>query len=102
MAGPALTDMRLGLVTSGSGRVLHDDGFITAGEVEITLDGPGAAGFAAEIVVACQSHEALAGITRAAMQALRSYQHGNTSPDLAKEIADACDAALEKVAEARS
>jgi hypothetical protein len=31
---------------------------------------------------------------QAASHALRSYQYGNASPDLAAEIADACDAAL--------
>ena len=30
----------------------------------------------------------------AAAMALRSYEHGNASPDLAREVADACDAAL--------
>jgi hypothetical protein len=29
-----------------------------------------------------------------AILALRSYQHGNTAPDLAREMADACEAAL--------
>lgn len=37
---------------------------------------------------------AMRGALLAASQALRSYQHGNASPDLAKAIADACDAAL--------
>ncbi len=30
-----------------------------------------------------------------AINALRSYQYGNSSPDLAEEIADACEVALE-------
>lgn len=30
----------------------------------------------------------------AASHALRSYQHGNSAPDLARQTADACDAAL--------
>ncbi len=32
-----------------------------------------------------------------ALHALRSYQHGNASPDLAEEVADACEAALAPV-----
>lgn len=32
----------------------------------------------------------------AASHALRSYHHGNAAPELASEIADACDAALAK------
>ena len=31
---------------------------------------------------------------KAASSALRSYQHGNTATDLAKEVADFCDGAL--------
>lgn len=38
--------------------------------------------------------EALIKVVHAAAHALRSYQYGNASPDLAEEIADACDAAL--------
>ncbi len=37
---------------------------------------------------------------QAAAQALRSYQHGNSGPDLAEEVADACDAALVRVEDA--
>ena len=33
-------------------------------------------------------------ILESAKHALRSYQHCNSSPELAEEIADACDAAL--------
>lgn len=35
-------------------------------------------------------------ICKAASAALRSYQYGNSSPDLAKEIADSIDAAITK------
>lgn len=37
---------------------------------------------------------ALAKALPAAISALRSYEHGNASPDLAKEIADHCAAVL--------
>lgn len=33
---------------------------------------------------------------RSAVSALRSYQHGNSAPDLAKEVADAVEAAIAK------
>ncbi len=33
-------------------------------------------------------------IATAALEALRSYQYGNSSPELAKEIADALESAL--------
>ena len=36
---------------------------------------------------------------RAAMQALRSYQYGNASPELAQEIADAAEALIRRVEE---
>ena len=38
----------------------------------------------------------LLAVCQAARQALRSYQYGNGSPDLAVEIADACEAAIAK------
>ncbi len=39
---------------------------------------------------------------RAAVSALRSYQYGNASPDLAKEVADALEAALSPTPEAQA
>jgi hypothetical protein len=39
----------------------------------------------------------LARLLRGASQALRSYQYGNSSPDLAEEMANACDDTLRKV-----
>jgi hypothetical protein len=45
-----------------------------------------------------------AGLIRAAMaavHALRSYQHGNSSPELAEEIADALNAAIEQALDDR-
>lgn len=33
-------------------------------------------------------------VLKAAADALRSYQHGNAATELAREVADACDAAL--------
>jgi hypothetical protein len=36
-------------------------------------------------------------LLRAASHALRSYQHGNSSPELAAEVADAIDAALANI-----
>ena len=39
--------------------------------------------------------DALRGVLVAAEHALRSYQHGNTAPDLAQEVADAIRAALD-------
>jgi hypothetical protein len=46
----------------------------------------------------CPAHPmaALAKVTTGAMHALRSYEHGNASTELAKEIADACEAALKQ------
>jgi hypothetical protein len=38
--------------------------------------------------------EVLLKATEAAFHALRSYQYGNASPELAEEVADACEAAL--------
>jgi len=35
----------------------------------------------------------------AAVHALRSYQHGNSSPELAEEIADALDSAIRRAIE---
>lgn len=35
-------------------------------------------------------------VARSAVEALRSYQYGNSSPDLAEEIADALEAAIAK------
>lgn len=40
-------------------------------------------------------------VLAAARDALRSYQHGNAAPDLAREVADACDRILGRPAEAR-
>ena len=40
--------------------------------------------------------DATAKALNAAIHALRSYQHGNASPDLAEEIADHCAAILEE------
>jgi hypothetical protein len=47
-------------------------------------------------VAACPAHP-MAGLVKAvtaAAHALKSYAHGNASPELAQEIAEACDAAL--------
>lgn len=46
------------------------------------------------IVNAANSHDAMCKALRGATLALRSYQYGNASPDLAAGIADACEAAL--------
>lgn len=43
--------------------------------------------------------QALLDACKAASHALKSYQYGNASPDLAKEMAEYCDAAI-AVAEA--
>lgn len=52
---------------------------------------------AAFIVRVCNAHDDLVQVLWAARDALRSYQYGNSATDLAKGIADACDAALAKV-----
>jgi hypothetical protein len=49
---------------------------------------------AALIQRSAPAHPQLINTIRAAGHALRSYQHGNESPDLAREIADACEAVL--------
>lgn len=49
---------------------------------------------AAFIVRACARHRDLLLTLTAASHALKSYAHGNASPELAAEIAAACDAAL--------
>lgn len=48
------------------------------------------------IVTAVNCHADLLQILRAASHALRSYQHGNASPDLAAEVADAVDYRIAK------
>jgi hypothetical protein len=45
-----------------------------------------AAGIREELLKAC----------RAAVHALRSYQHGNSAPDLAESVADAVEKAIQK------
>lgn len=42
----------------------------------------------------------LLGALKAAHDALRSYQHGNSSPDLAEEIADFAEATIAKAEQA--
>jgi len=51
---------------------------------------------AAFIVRAVNAHDDLIVALDAASHALRSYQYGNASPELAAEIANKCDAVLEK------
>ena len=51
---------------------------------------------APQLRVERQRHQAdLVKAAIAAVHALRSYQYGNSSPDLAEEIADALEAAIE-------
>lgn len=49
---------------------------------------------AALIHRAATSHQQLVTTVHTAVHALRSYQHGNSAPDFAREIADACEAVL--------
>lgn len=49
---------------------------------------------AAFIAAACTAHPLLVSTIQTAAHALRSYQYGNASPDLAREIADACEVVL--------
>lgn len=63
-------------------------------EETIRLDCTGAAAIAAHLVLIVNQHRATAEALRAAMHALRSYQCGNASTELAKSIADRCETAL--------
>ena len=51
---------------------------------------------AAYIVRACNNFEEILKMLKAVTSALRSYQYGNSSEELAEEIADAADAAIKK------
>ena len=48
-------------------------------------------------VLACNNHDVLMKICNSAKCALRSYQYGNGSPDLAEEIADDIESVLDKI-----
>jgi|ERR1044072_3538970 hypothetical protein len=51
----------------------------------------------AELIVrAVNAYDELLAACRAAYDALRSYQHGNASPDLAKEVADKLSGVIAK------
>lgn len=51
---------------------------------------------ARHIVRAANSHDELLAVAIASMHALRSYQYGNASQDLAEEVADKLQAAIRK------
>lgn len=54
---------------------------------------------ALEIQACCNSHYDLVAACEAAVHALRSYQYGNGSPDLAEEIANKIQSALSAAGE---
>lgn len=60
-------------------------------EETITIECPGAADLAERLVLLVNSHAQIVQTLTAAMHALRSYEIGNASPDLARSIADHCE-----------
>ncbi len=59
-------------------------------EETICVDCPGARDLAARLVAAVNGHGALRNALSAAVHALRSYEFGNGSPELARATADHC------------
>lgn len=60
-------------------------------EETIRVECPGAAALAARIVAIVNNHAALMNALQAATHALRAYEFGNGSSDLARSTADHCE-----------
>lgn len=86
---PWMVDTETGeIVVDAQGAVVVDCGFRPATSHELAVAN------AILIQRAATAHSLLVCTIETAAHALRSYQHGNSAPDLAKEIADHCDAVL--------
>lgn len=68
-------------------------------EETIRIECTGAAVLAERLVAIVNNHELVVKTLIAAAHALRSYEFGNASPDLARSIADKCEALTGKEAE---
>jgi hypothetical protein len=60
-------------------------------EETITIECEGAAALATRLVNIVNNHAAVVEALTAAVHALRSYEYGNSAPDLARSIADHCE-----------
>jgi hypothetical protein len=60
-------------------------------EETIHIDCPGALQLAARLVAVVNAHNETMEALTGAIHALRSYQYGNASPELARSIADRCE-----------
>ena len=66
-------------------------------EETITLDCEGALDLADFLIRYVNAHAEVVKALTAAAHALRSYEHGNSAPDLAHDIAEHCDAVKQQL-----
>lgn len=95
MIAPA-TRLRLELGKTSSP---FDEAVILIGgreEETITVECDDAVAFAELLIQVVNGQEALFNALQAAMYALRSYEFGNASPELAQSIANTCEALLKQ------
>jgi hypothetical protein len=66
-------------------------------EETITIECAGAIELAERLAAIVNNHELVLKTLEAAMHALRSYEYGNSAPDLARSVADDCETLSKQV-----